>query len=433
MMHGVARGRECYTDSLPLASICCLPKQQPMLRLMCAFLSISSASNAMSQAFTPSPADQAIAEIAAQCVMCGLCLPHCPSYITTRNESESPRGRLALMARIASGDATATSYPSLDSCLACGRCEQVCPPKVAFLEGLALTRSNHAPATERLIGRMARRLTKRPGAFRHLFRMAVASRSLVPRRLRRRLNLDGAAAISGTTHPSRPSCHGATVPATLLFASCTSDLTEPRAVEALKRIAATLGSNLTIEGKLCCGAIDRHLGYATTRPAVIGPEFEHLVAINSGCTAQWQRLVAPRKVTAIAAWLNRLVATHGDRFTPQPMRVALHLPCTQQGLAGEAEAMRQLIDALPGAERIELPSQPGCCGAAGTYFLNQPDISRTLGTTLAQQIRSLQPDVIVSANGGCRTQLAQALFDLDAPLRVVHPAELIADYLTGQH
>lgn len=83
-----------------------------------------------------------IAQQADQCVKCGLCLPHCPTYQLTHHEGHSPRGRIVLMGAIATGQATAdaTAQDYLDHCLACGACEAVCPAKVQYGAMLSATR-----------------------------------------------------------------------------------------------------------------------------------------------------------------------------------------------------------------------------------------------------------------------------------------------------
>lgn len=387
----------------------------------------------MSQAFTTSTGERRVAAIAAQCVMCGLCLPHCPSYAVTRNEAESPRGRLALMARIAEGEINSGSHPTLDSCLACGRCELVCPPKVPFIEALTLTRTANASVREHWTGKLARQWLRRPALLRLLMRNAVAVRAFLPASLRRRANLDGLAPIfNARAMPPLPTGTRNMIGSpTLILAGCAAQTLERGAVEAITIIATASGTEPMFDNARCCGALGRHLGHPTLACAPIVDDIDCAVAINSGCTAHWRQQLAPHEVLGVVAWLEQRLVPLSDRLTPRPLRVALHLPCTQQRLVGETDALRRLIDQLPGAIPIELPAQPGCCGAAGSYCMNQPLISQQLSSTVAEQIRALAPDVVVSTNGGCRAQLAQALFDLGASIRLLHPAELIAAYLTG--
>jgi len=70
----------------------------------------------------------------ATCVACGLCLPHCPTYRLTGEESASPRGRIAAMRAVADGlghvDHTFATF--MDRCLVCRACEDVCPSHVPF-------------------------------------------------------------------------------------------------------------------------------------------------------------------------------------------------------------------------------------------------------------------------------------------------------------
>src|SRR6056297_3173018 len=71
---------------------------------------------------------------AERCVKCALCLPHCPTYGLTREEGDSPRGRIALIQAIAerSLEPGAGARNHLEGCLTCRACEAVCPAGVPY-------------------------------------------------------------------------------------------------------------------------------------------------------------------------------------------------------------------------------------------------------------------------------------------------------------
>ena len=70
----------------------------------------------------------------SSCVACGLCLPHCPTYRLTGEESASPRGRITAMRSVAEGTSVVddTFARFMDLCLVCRACEDVCPSHVPF-------------------------------------------------------------------------------------------------------------------------------------------------------------------------------------------------------------------------------------------------------------------------------------------------------------
>ncbi|HZI76275.1 MAG TPA: 4Fe-4S dicluster domain-containing protein, partial [Gemmatimonadales bacterium] len=78
------------------------------------------------------------------CVHCGFCLPACPTYLVTGDESHSPRGRIVLMRALERGDISAADsslVDHLDACLGCRGCEPACPSGVGYGRGLEAARA----------------------------------------------------------------------------------------------------------------------------------------------------------------------------------------------------------------------------------------------------------------------------------------------------
>ena len=77
------------------------------------------------------------------CVHCGFCLPHCPTYQSWGEEMDSPRGRIDLMRglrdrRISLTDTTVAHF---DKCLGCMACVTACPSGVKYDQLIEETRA----------------------------------------------------------------------------------------------------------------------------------------------------------------------------------------------------------------------------------------------------------------------------------------------------
>ena len=75
-----------------------------------------------------------LTKAADQCVMCGMCLPHCPTYQVSQHEAESPRGRISLVKAFSEGQLTASESleTHLQGCTGCMKCQDICPANVPY-------------------------------------------------------------------------------------------------------------------------------------------------------------------------------------------------------------------------------------------------------------------------------------------------------------
>ncbi|UGB38429.1 (Fe-S)-binding protein [Frateuria soli] len=392
---------------------------------------------------TPMPENKSerIAALADQCVQCGLCLPACPTYALDGNEAESPRGRIAIAAALAKGLAPVTDElrTPLDHCLGCLNCERVCPAQVRFGELLVETRTLLGPAPGR--PRMLLALAKRPALLRWtrlsgLRRWYAQLARWLPRRSRFRAAL--VLAASPTSSSLRPA-HRETAPRApalahvALFPGCVGSVDDAAAQEAAVALLEAAGHPATRLPAFCCGALDAHGGDARAaeqgarrvQESWRGSGASVLVTVTPGCLGQLRHALPGVRVEDPCA----LLAAQADRlqFRPLPMRVALHLPCTQLNVARSDEALRVLLGRVPALEVVPLP--PRCCGAAGSHLLEFPERAAALRAPTLDAIATLAPQALLSSNIGCRLHLAAGLAGQGIAVPTLHPLVLLAQQL----
>jgi glycolate oxidase iron-sulfur subunit len=109
-------------------------------------------------------------------------------------------------------------------------------------------------------------------------------------------------------------------------------------------------------------------------------------------------------------------------------RVAYHDAC-HLGHAQKVRAQpRQVLRSIPDIELLDLPEAELCCGSAGIYNMVAPEAAGELGVRKAENIRSIRPDIVVTANPGCLLQIGKHL-GMDVPL--LHPVQLLDASIRG--
>lgn len=401
----------------------------------------------MSRSASP-PAEhslQRLLSLADACVLCGLCLPHCPTYRLDARESESPRGRVLLaqaLARDPDG-VDASSIEALEHCLGCGRCEQVCPAKVRFGELMRLTRQQMPQRPRSVRVRALLWASRHPIATAAIVRAARPLRALLPRRQRRALqasaNLEQLQRHSQLKDADRrddTAPVGASHLRVGLLLGCVGRALEAHALNAAARLLRACGHEVLVPaGQVCCGALDQHAGFGTHAEALhaqsrrvwsaLAPDV--VVSTSSGCQAAHAAALANHAaVTDLASLLIDDAAFAAVVLRRVERRVALHLPCTQHAALKSVQATRILLGRIPGLQLVELPDT-GCCGAGGAHMLAFPERAERLRRPLLDAVIACGATTLLSANLGCRLHLGGAAELAGVELR--HPLELLAEAL----
>ena len=102
-----------------------------------------------------------------------------------------------------------------------------------------------------------------------------------------------------------------------------------------------------------------------------------------------------------------------------------HDACHLAHAQGLMEAPRRLLAAIPGLELRDLPESGLCCGSAGTYNLNEAEMSDRLAERKIKNILSTGAELVLASNAGCLLQIQREVRQRKLPLSVMHPMDLL--------
>ncbi|MGL6260843.1 (Fe-S)-binding protein [Vibrio sp. WXL210] len=384
--------------------------------------------------------------ILRRCVHRGFCNSHCPTFLATREVDNSPRGRIYLIKQFLQGeDLTDEQKHSIQQCVNCRRCETDCPSgvevaKLIRLAKSALDQQSKLRLRQRLIEFGLSRLSphNEPN---HLVLKVGEKLNLVPSTppLRAPFQPPKSSQLN-VNKPKR------TLGTVLLIAGCGDKSLKSEGGLAATNLLHWLGFDVIPAPRSgCCGAINIGLGNTEQakqqvrnnlrawRPYLTDKNLLAVVALSSSCElalSQYQDLLEENSEFYLLAntLINKLVnlaelvggqLSQASQSVSEPLKVAVHLPCSLQNGLDKHKPLIELINKLP-VDRVEVNEARVCCGSGGSYQFFHPEMSKTIGQRKADNLTINSPDLIVTANASCQMHLARYV---DIP--VVHWVELV--------
>ena len=390
----------------------------------------------------------------------------CPSFIATREEEHSTRGRANLLRAAISGRLTASAftsprlYQALDLCVECKACKAECPSSVDMakikMEFLAHYYDRHGiPLRARFfadVPRFAAWFSGWPAPLANRLNRLPPVRWLLEKLvgITRRRPLPEFARKPFRSwflkHPAPPSASNR--PKVVLFPDTFTNYHQPWIGRAAVKVLEALGYRVVLPPRTCCGrpaiskaVLHRARALARNTLKVLEPFLQAgipVVGLEPSCILALRedyRYILPEQTHRLPleehvfTW-EEFVATHLERMgstqllvvPPWNVPLLVHGHCHQKSLVGMAPARRALEAFVSGPVTL---IDSSCCGMAGSFGLEKEHlvVSRRMAQhRLLPAIEQADPDTRVVASGfSCRQQIHWL-----TGRQAFHPAEIMA-------
>jgi FAD/FMN-containing dehydrogenase/Fe-S oxidoreductase len=417
------------------------------------------------------PADRgSFSDATSRCVGVGACRKQdsgtmCPSFMATREEKHSTRGRAHLLWEMMQGDVLRDGWrnaevkEALDLCLSCKACKTECPVSVDMAtwkaEFLAhyydgrrhplqhyafgfMDKWAHAGSVAPYLANLPLKISATATALKKI--LGVSQRRSLP--LLARYN------FRDRFH-QRKKARTSTGNSVLLWPDTWNNYFYPQALHAAARVLEDAGKVVQIpKGHVCCGRPLYDFGFleeARQYLVAILDEFEPeirsgipVVMLEPSCASVFRDELInffPNDERAIrlsrqTIMLSEALARDSGSWRPSQMRgkrIVLHGHCHQKSLMMMDDEIRLLRSTGATVDLLD----SGCCGMAGPFGFEAGnfEISQKLAErVLLPAVRAAAPDdIVVSGGFSCREQIKQ-----NTTRSALHPSEVLAGLTMNQ-
>ena len=373
---------------------------------------------------------------ADRCVVCGLCLPHCPTYRKTGSEADSPRGRIQLMRAVALDVLPNNERfkEHIDLCLSCRNCESACPNSVNYGAMIDTSRALYS---------------RKKNVWLTLAKPFIRHRSLTyivtwPLWLMQQLKLSG---LLQRLFPAaqllpvlgKPVAWKSLYPATgkhkgavSLFLGCASNAFDSLTLASSIYVLNKLGFDVHIpSAQTCCGSIARQAGDGTESAKFVARNTSSfdprmpILTTASGCGAGLKDYLTAHTIQDISAFLMSCDWS-GTQVAALKQKIYVQDPCSLRNVLQSQKAVYDLLKKIPDANIEALAGNGQCCGGAGAYVITQPDMANKLRKDKLDAIKAQNAAILATSNIGCSLHIAKGLREENLNVKIMHPIQVIA-------
>ncbi|MGA9754604.1 MAG: L-lactate dehydrogenase (quinone) large subunit LdhH [Desulfobaccales bacterium] len=405
---------------------------------------------------------------ALRCVRCGSCANVCPIYglVGGHNYGHVYIGAIGLiLTYFYHGRANARAI--VQNCLNCQACKAVCPAGIDLprlikeVHGEILAQEGAKPLKNRLLGRVLQN--------RRLFHFLLRRASLAQKPLTRGGDMiRHLPFFFGKEHGFRSLPAIARIPfrdrwqnfyqppahpryRVGLFGGCLVDFVYPEQGEALLKLLQDHQVQVDYpQGQTCCGLPAKMMGepeiakeVARQNLAALDPaDYDYILTLCASCGSHlkeaYPQLLAKEaglgvkakqfatKVIDFSSFMTDVLKVKPEQFLAGGRKVAYHAPCHLCRGMGVMAAPRDLLKTV-GLEYLPARDEDVCCGMAGSYSVDFPELSAELLKKKLDAVAETGAELLVTDCPGCVLQLKGGMDKRGGKVKVMHIAEAVAE------